>query len=100
LWWFTECFDESEAPAKLELNVGIVRDHVVYEFGDARIVRARRVVARNDEFSELIEELVFGGCEELELVRGGLGRLRFSGGETPAAEAWELTDNRHLGEHF
>ncbi len=50
-----------ETAAEGELNIGIVRDHVVDEFDDAGIVRAGGFIARNDQFRELIEQLVFGG---------------------------------------
>ncbi len=45
-----ERVDECEAAAKSKLNIGIVRDHVVYEFDDSGVVCAGGFVAWNDDF--------------------------------------------------
>ncbi len=69
-----EGIDERKAAAELKLNIGIVSDHVVDEFDDARFMRAGGFITGDDEFGEMIEQLVFGGREELRLVRGCVGR--------------------------
>ncbi len=62
-----------KAPAEWELNSGIVSHHVIDEFDHARIVSAGRFIARNNKFSESIEQAVFRRREELRLIGGGFG---------------------------
>ncbi len=44
--------DEGQAATESELDIRIVRDHVIDEFDHARVVRAGAIIARDNEFGE------------------------------------------------
>jgi len=62
---------ECQSAAELELNIAIMRHHVIDELDDTGIVRARVFIARNDEFGKLIKQAVFGRGKELWLIVPG-----------------------------
>src|ERR1700722_1900797 len=80
--------------AKRILHVGGVRHHEINKLGDARLVRARRAVARNNRLRESFYQGILRGREELWTINGGLDlqpRIAdMPAGKSPFAEPWKL----------
>ena len=62
------CVQPRQASAEAILRVRIACDHEVDEFGDARLLRARCAIARNDEVGEPLDHRVFCRREKLWMI--------------------------------